>query len=111
VSGFKCPTCSETFSHRTALCENWRVPEKSFGCPHCSTFYLVQSVQSYWSEGAIGIAGMIVFVIEYFDTPLADSIATPLILGIGSLLFFYFKWINRKQADWLLVPVTIPVQR
>lgn len=36
----KCPKCSERFSARTALCEDWKNPERSFGCPHCGTFFV-----------------------------------------------------------------------
>jgi len=47
----------------------------------------------------------IVAVIEFFDTPLAGTVATPLVFGVGSFLYFYFKWKNRKQASWQLIPI------
>lgn len=33
-----CPACSERFSLSEALCDDWRDPERSLGCPHCGTF-------------------------------------------------------------------------
>jgi len=36
----KCPECSKKFTARTALCDDWRDPNKAFGCPHCGTFYV-----------------------------------------------------------------------
>ncbi len=35
-----CPECSKKFTARTALCEDWQNPERSFGCPHCGTFFV-----------------------------------------------------------------------
>lgn len=35
-----CPECSKKFTARTALCEDWQDPERSFGCPHCGTFFV-----------------------------------------------------------------------
>ena len=36
----KCTECLHRFSAREALCEDWRDPEKCYGCPHCGTFYV-----------------------------------------------------------------------
>lgn len=36
----KCPECSNKFTMREALCEDWADPDKSFGCPHCGTFFV-----------------------------------------------------------------------
>jgi len=36
----RCPECAQKFTAHTALCEDWRDPEKSFGCPHCGTFFV-----------------------------------------------------------------------
>ncbi len=35
---FQCSECKAVFTEREALCENWRLPEKSFGCPSCKRF-------------------------------------------------------------------------
>ena len=35
----QCPECTNSFSLKEALCEDWKNPKKSFGCPHCSTFF------------------------------------------------------------------------
>lgn len=102
---FKCPTCSESFTSRSASCEDWRIPERSFGCPHCATFYSVETAKSDWGDSSIFCALSIVAVIEFVDTPLAGTVATPLVFGVGSFLYFYFKWKNRKQASWQLIPI------
>lgn len=36
----KCPECSNTFRSNNALCVDLNDPKKSFGCPHCGTFFL-----------------------------------------------------------------------
>lgn len=36
----KCPECQRKFNYQTALCDDWRDPNKSFGCPHCGTFFV-----------------------------------------------------------------------
>lgn len=36
---YACPVCSHTFAEREAHCEDWAVPEKSFACPKCRTFF------------------------------------------------------------------------
>ncbi len=36
----KCPACGNKFSMRTAICDDWKDPGKSFGCPHCETFFI-----------------------------------------------------------------------
>ena len=39
----ECPHCGARFSNRAALCEDYRNPEGSFGCPACGVF-LTRSV-------------------------------------------------------------------
>jgi hypothetical protein len=36
----KCPECSNRFTLQEALCGDWKDPNKSFGCPHCGTFFV-----------------------------------------------------------------------
>lgn len=36
----KCPECSNRFTLQEALCDDWQDPNKSFGCPHCGTFFV-----------------------------------------------------------------------
>jgi hypothetical protein len=36
----KCPECSNKFKIQETLCDDWRDPNKSFGCPHCGTFFV-----------------------------------------------------------------------
>ncbi len=67
----QCPACRKTFSAREALCENWRDPEKSFGCPHCGTFIRKSVKPDYMAGWQAGI--------------MAGGVATPasLMMGIG----------------------------
>ena len=37
-----CPSCSERFSRRSALCDDWKDPKRAFGCPHCGTFFYTE---------------------------------------------------------------------
>ncbi len=41
-SQYLCPKCNMNFDDQTAMCEDWRLPEKKFGCPHCKTFFSKQ---------------------------------------------------------------------
>ena len=34
----KCPECGNKFSLQEALCEDWRDPDRSHGCPQCGTY-------------------------------------------------------------------------
>lgn len=42
----KCPECENKFSAQEALCEDWRDPEKAFGCPHCGIFFIKEEKPS-----------------------------------------------------------------
>lgn len=35
-----CTCCQSEFRASQALCEDWNDPQRSFGCPHCGTFYM-----------------------------------------------------------------------
>ena len=35
-----CSHCGHAFSASQALCDDWRDPNKSFGCPQCGTFFV-----------------------------------------------------------------------
>ena len=35
-----CEVCDRKFSASEALCDDWKDPERSFGCPECGTFYV-----------------------------------------------------------------------
>lgn len=40
---YTCLECKKEFKERDAYCENWRVSDKSFACPHCKTFFKRES--------------------------------------------------------------------
>lgn len=42
----KCPECGGEFNAQTALCEDWRDPNKSLGCPHCGTFFIKKVIKN-----------------------------------------------------------------
>ena len=61
----KCPSCSKKFNARQALCHDWKDPNRSFGCPHCGTFFvkdmapnLSESAQTGLVVGGIAVPGM-----------------------------------------------------
>lgn len=64
----QCPACHKTFGAHEALCENWRDPDKCFGCPHCGTFirksvkpdYIAGLQAGIMAGGVAAPAGMIV---------------------------------------------------
>ena len=49
----KCEVCDQKFSASEALCDNWKDPERAYGCPNCGTFY-VKDLQPDWRIAAIG---------------------------------------------------------
>lgn len=49
----KCPNCGLKFRASEALCVDWRDPERSFGCPHCETFF-VKDMNSKTGHSIIG---------------------------------------------------------
>ena len=105
MSGFQCPVCANSFSNRSAVCEDWRIPEKSFGCPHCQSFFRVEGTTAYWSDYLFPAAALLLMVVEYFDLPTSGTIATPLLLGIGGFGSLYFMWKRRRTPAYRLVPV------
>ena len=53
----KCPECQSIFTYQDALCEDWRDPNRSFGCPNCETFF-VKDMRPKFRESIIaGIIG------------------------------------------------------
>ena len=65
----KCPGCARTFSAQQALCEDWRDPKKSFGCPHCGHFIYKDLRPNIRQSVAVGI--------------MAGGIATPAVMLLG----------------------------
>ena len=49
----ECSVCQHEFSHSEALCDDWRDPNKSFGCPKCETFF-VKDMNPRSSESIVG---------------------------------------------------------
>jgi|GEM_PF-3532283 len=39
VTKYKCSECHTEFTDHEAYCENWREPDKKFGCPGCKTMF------------------------------------------------------------------------
>lgn len=50
-----CQKCDRKFTARQALCHDWRDPERSFGCPHCFTFYVKDMAPKLSVSVTIGI--------------------------------------------------------
>ena len=48
----KCQVCESRFSASEALCDDWKDPERSFGCPQCGTFY-VKDLKPDTKAGAV----------------------------------------------------------
>lgn len=65
----KCPECQTVFTYQDALCEDWRDPNKSFGCPNCQTFFVKDMRPNYKHSTIAGIA--------------AGGIGTPAAMMIG----------------------------
>ena len=50
-----CKECSQMFCLEDALCDDWKDPNKSFGCPHCGTFYYKDMRPDYRNSTKSGI--------------------------------------------------------
>ena len=105
MSDFKCPVCGKRFSNKSAVCQDWRIPEQSFGCPHCQNFFIVEGTPMHWSDFLFPAAAFLLMVIEYFDLWLPAALATPTLLGIPACVYLYFLWKRRKTPAFKLVPV------
>ncbi|WP_445768400.1 hypothetical protein [Rheinheimera sp.] len=57
MSLITCLECGHKFNDKTALCDDWNDPQKSFGCPHCRTFYLKDRKPSRRQGLKAGIIG------------------------------------------------------
>lgn len=48
----KCPNCNFKITSRNQLCDDYRDPNKAYGCPGCGTFYILPKNQPkpwyYW---------------------------------------------------------------
>ena len=49
----RCTSCGSKFSASEALCDDWKDPEKSYGCPACGTFY-VKDMRPRWLPAVVG---------------------------------------------------------
>ncbi len=68
----KCIECGHKFSLREALCEDWRDPEKSFGCPNCKTFFKKELRPQYRYSIIVGL--------------MSGGVATPAAMLLGDSL-------------------------
>ena len=54
ITEYLCPKCNTEFDDRTLYCEDWRIKEKKFGCPHCKTFFYKSIETSFnWKKAII----------------------------------------------------------
>lgn len=60
---FRCCSCTHIFNQRQAICEDWRVPEKSLICPVCKSYLAVKfSKGQKWILG-LGVTSLIIGII------------------------------------------------
>lgn len=109
---YRCPECTHRFSDQTALCNNWRIREKSFGCPQCQTFFLKKTVgwrNRWYITEVIGIVGVILpgFFLFIHALPKGDYATTfygVVILASGVALYV-LHWESFKKARVFLQKV------
>ncbi len=78
-----CSECGQKFTATTALCEDWKDPERSYGCPHCGTFYvkdLNPNRKKEWIE-TLFIVGIML--------PAAQIVFVHLFQGVDTQVFVY----------------------
>jgi hypothetical protein len=87
----------------SALCEDWRIPEKAYGCPQCKTFFYrkiadvkalrtAQNIFYLWFF-TIGIAGIVTY--RYFPIELLMLGFLPLFLLVSAVLFYRIIKLSR----------------
>lgn len=101
---YQCSLCHTEFSDHDAYCENWKEPDKSFGCPKCKTMFR-KIAPSHWRyKVAVTIyssGALIPAVILGPDIIRKGDITTLLLLGMlvlssTALFILYSKEVRRK---------------
>lgn len=81
----KCIACGTSFKASEAICDDWRDPNRSFGCPKCGTFY-VKDMRPRHSESLIGglLGGGVLgpTVLLFADALGSNNVKTMVLTGI-----------------------------
>jgi ABC-type uncharacterized transport system permease subunit len=73
-----CTRCASPFSVSEALCEDWKDPEKSFGCPRCGTFFIRNMTPTSWQSLVVSLVASLVGIL------VGVGIATPAITMLAA---------------------------
>lgn len=94
---YQCTECNHHFDDQSAYCEDWSKPEKSFGCPHCKSFFYKNTRSSLKQSIALGIlsGGVLLPALILTITSLVEGNkpfifygAAILLSGIGVISFY-----------------------
>lgn len=89
-----CPECGARFRLSEALCDDWRDPDRSFGCPHCGVFLRPETGQEPAGVRAGVLSGLVgtpaFFLLGHGharDDTVVMVAASAIMLGVLALLF------------------------
>lgn len=108
---YECPNCEHNFDDRTALCEDWRIPDKAFGCPKCETFLTkqIRPGRSQWAGNISAIAYLVFFAVYgiggFVGTPSKSGLAILLVGAVAGAIQLYQFWQDRKIQSFVLIPI------
>lgn len=100
----KCTECGYKFTLRSGLCDDWKDPNKSFGCPECRTFYVKDMKPKYKESVKQGlfIGGIMV--------P-ASSLILDYVIKNGDMLSLFYGSIILLSAIGIWVLDSIPFNK
>ena len=81
-----CPTCQYNIEISKALCDDWRDPNRSFGCPNCGTFYVKDMNPSKKYVWLIGISVGGIFMPALWVLLEGIKTSDTLLMGYGGLI-------------------------
>jgi len=104
---YRCSECSNIFGSHDALCEDWRIPEKSLICPKCKHYLELvrnENLDTTKKFNRVAIGGLALAPVAFgFFYKFPDSIASKLLLIVCVLLlasarfYSHFVAINEES--------------
>ena len=104
---YRCIECSSIFGSHDALCEDWRVPEKSLVCPSCKHYLEVvrnENLDTTKKFNRVAIAGLALaplslgFFYKFPDGIVSKILMVICVVLIVSVRFYsYFVAMNEES--------------
>ncbi len=102
----KCSACGSEFKASEALCDDWRDPNKSFGCPRCGTFFVNDMKPNYSGSltgGLLGGGVMTPSVLLFADSFRSGNVKAMAFTGIIAISAFIVLFVQLRNTREKLV--------